>query len=315
MPIFFLVAGFFGALLFYRKSPILMLKNRISRIGFPFIFFLILLTPLHVFSTTFTGLAFKSNNNTFGNAIKEFCSLSSYIPYKPDHLWFLYYLMIISVSSVIIALLFRKLPSVNSLIKRSFDYIFIKPILRVIVFAILTCCIYLILGVNKIESSNSLTLNFKIYIFYLFFYVNGWILFKSKHLLGEMKQYDWACFGIAIILFLIKIAKYSNLHFLELLFLNASLISLFTFGITGLFIRYSSKYSPVMKYISDSSYWVYLVHFVFTIFLPGLLAPLKINSFFKVFIVLTLTTIISFVTYHAFVRKTFIGNFLNGKKY
>jgi glucan biosynthesis protein C len=34
MPIFFVVAGFFGALLFYERKPLKMAKNRLSRIVF-----------------------------------------------------------------------------------------------------------------------------------------------------------------------------------------------------------------------------------------------------------------------------------------
>ena len=50
MPIFFLIAGFFGAFLFYERTPIEMIKNRISRIVFPFMVFLIILSPIIVLS-------------------------------------------------------------------------------------------------------------------------------------------------------------------------------------------------------------------------------------------------------------------------
>ncbi len=43
MPIFFLVAGFFGAMLFYERQLIKMIRNRISRIVYPFIVFIFIL--------------------------------------------------------------------------------------------------------------------------------------------------------------------------------------------------------------------------------------------------------------------------------
>ena len=43
MPVFFIISGFFGALLFYDKSPKIMLKNRIKRVLFPLVVFLFLL--------------------------------------------------------------------------------------------------------------------------------------------------------------------------------------------------------------------------------------------------------------------------------
>ena len=47
MPIFFIISGFFGSLLFYEKSPVRMIINRTKRILLPFIVFLLLLTPLN----------------------------------------------------------------------------------------------------------------------------------------------------------------------------------------------------------------------------------------------------------------------------
>lgn len=57
MPAFFVIAGFFGALLFYKKSPKAMLSNRLHRIVYPFIVALLILWPLAVltFNSPITG--------------------------------------------------------------------------------------------------------------------------------------------------------------------------------------------------------------------------------------------------------------------
>jgi hypothetical protein len=34
----------------------------------------------------------------------------------------------------------------------------------------------------------------------------------------------------------------------------------FIFSVTGLFVRYSSGHSPIMRKISDAAYWIFLVH-------------------------------------------------------
>lgn len=96
---------------------------------------------------------------------------------------------------------------------------------------------------------------------------------------------------------------------------NAVTVWLFSFGIIGLFIRYASKHSSKMRYISDASYWVYLLHLGFTGIFPGIIADFNIPGPLKALIICTLTTIICFVTYHYVVRSTFIGEFLNGRKY
>ena len=93
------------------------------------------------------------------------------------------------------------------------------------------------------------------------------------------------------------------------------IISLLIFGITGVFIKYFSQKSKRLRYISDGSYWVYLIHLPFTILIPGFLGGLLFPALIKFLITLVLTSAICFGTYHLLVRKTFIGKFLNGKKY
>ena len=93
------------------------------------------------------------------------------------------------------------------------------------------------------------------------------------------------------------------------------MVWLFIFGITGLIIRYGSKHSATMRYVSDSSYWVYLVHLTFTGFIPSFIVKWPISATLKFLLVLIGTGVICFVSYHYFVRGSFIGKFLNGRKY
>ena len=48
-------------------------------------------------------------------------------------------------------------------------------------------------------------------------------------------------------------------------------MGLLVFGFIGLFMRYLNSYNPVMRYITDASYWIYLMHLPFAIWIPGLL--------------------------------------------
>jgi len=63
MQIFFLVAGFFGAMLFYERKPLKMVKNRISRIVYPFIVFVFILWPTVVYAFTYTRSLFSGSND------------------------------------------------------------------------------------------------------------------------------------------------------------------------------------------------------------------------------------------------------------
>ena len=80
-------------------------------------------------------------------------------------------------------------------------------------------------------------------------------------------------------------------------------------------IRFFKKQSKKMRYISDASYWVYIIHLPATHFAPGLFHGVAMNVFLKFIISSILVTIICFGSYQIFVRNTFIGKFLNGRKY
>ena len=125
---------------------------------------------------------------------------------------------------------------------------------------------------------------------------------------------DWL---FAILGFIVTIFYLYNLTTLNnnyLIILKSITVWLFIFGITGLFIRFGSNHSPRMRYISDASYWVYLIHLPLTAFIPSLLFNWDVPSTVKFLTVLIITTFICFSTYHYFVRTSFIGKFLNGKK-
>ena len=103
MPLFFLIAGFFGSMLFYERKPLEMIKNRIVRIVYPFITFLILLWPTIIFSFGYTQLIFAKSNNAFAETIATFSNPYVLIPTKTNHLWFLYYLILITAASVFVS--------------------------------------------------------------------------------------------------------------------------------------------------------------------------------------------------------------------
>ena len=76
MQIFFLIAGFFGSMLFYERKPLKMIKNRTKRIVLPFIVFLFLLWPTVIFSFGYSGLVFGGNLNPLEIVTSLFSNLS-----------------------------------------------------------------------------------------------------------------------------------------------------------------------------------------------------------------------------------------------
>ena len=315
MQIFFLVAGFFGAMLFFERSPIMMLKNRISRVVLPFIVFVLLLWPTIMFGFAYTNYIFDGVPNALGETQKAFTPNGAFVPKGTFHLWFLYYLSLITFTSVGLGLVFNRLPVVTSSITKAFEWIIQKPMIRIFVFGALSAGVYMIMGTWSVATSTSWMPDFNTFIYYMTFYLVGWVLFKSKHLLGEIMKYDWLCTLFGIGLFSIHFFMKDSFDYYEHIILKSVMVWLLIFGITGLFLRYASNHSQVMRYVSDSSYWVYLVHLTLTAIIPSMIVDWPIPSTLKFLTVLTVTGVFCFATYHYFVRATFIGQFLNGRKY
>ena len=315
MQIFFAVAGFFGAMLFYERKPLKMIKNRVARIVMPFIVFVIILWPTILFTFTYTRLVFGGDPEALTNTLAVFSSWETFIPPRTFHLWFLYYLAIITLTSVVLGLIFKLLPNLSARISHLFRWIMTQNLGRIIIFASITGVVYLLMGTYQVPTSTSFIPDFQVYIYYLMFYMFGWILFKSKHLLGSFMKYDYTNTLVGVMLFTLVFFMEENWNAATIITVKSVMVWAFIFGITGLFIRFASNHSSKMRYISDSSYWVYLIHLSFTAILPGLIADWKLPSTLKFFLVLTVTGVICFVSYHYLVRGTFIGKFLNGRKY
>jgi glucan biosynthesis protein C len=315
MQTFFLVAGFFGALLFYERRPLKMMKNTTSRIVLPFLVFLFLLWPSIIFTFDYTQAIFEGSNDALAKALSSFSSLEVLIPKSIFHLWFLYYLAMITFISVGLALVFRKLPKVTRSISKAFYWVIQKTVLRIVIFASISAMVYFLMGAYEVATSSSLIPDLNTFFYYFVFYMLGWLLFKSKHLLATFLKYDWLNVMIGVLLFLVYFLMNDALSYEAQIVLKSLFVWCLIFGITCLFIRYGSRHSAKMRYISDASYWVYLVHLSFTAIIASLIVDWLIPATLKFLVVLISTGVICFVSYHYLDRNTFIENFLNGRKY
>lgn len=316
MPIFMVVAGFFAALLFYERGAQRMLKNRMNRITYPFLVFVVLLFVPVVGGMDWTEAVFAGSPNPLNEVSQRFSSPLDLLPDRTMHLWFLYYLIMFSAASFALGWLFKSLPALSQGIHRVFHTVFQRPVLRLIVFTLSTIAVLLVMDRTWVATSTSLIPDLNTFIFYFFFYMFGWVLFKSKSLLSTFKKYDWIFTLAGFSLF--SWYFFTDLSEVDLwvkISIRALCCWLFILGITGLFIRFGSNHSALMRYVSDSSYWVYLLHLPLTIIIPGLIADWNLPGTVKFLFVTTISLGICLATYHYFVRSTIIGKFLNGRKY
>ena len=90
---------------------------------------------------------------------------------------------------------------------------------------------------------------------------------------------------------------------------------LMTFGLMGFFRSCCSAESRVMRYVSDSSYWLYLVHIPLMMVLQYVVRAWQMSAVIKYALVCVVACTLLLISYTLFVRYTPIGTLLNGKRY
>ena len=109
------------------------------------------------------------------------------------------------------------------------------------------------------------------------------------------------------------LAEPQDYRFYSVLF-QVAYVWLMTFGSIGLFRQCFSKQSKRMRYVSDSSYWLYLAHVPLLMTLQYFLAELPIPAFLKLTGTVFICTAILLLSYEYCIRYTFVGTLLNGAK-
>jgi peptidoglycan/LPS O-acetylase OafA/YrhL len=97
-------------------------------------------------------------------------------------------------------------------------------------------------------------------------------------------------------------------------FLQVTYAWLMTFGLMGLFRSHMSRESKAMRYISDSSYWLYLAHLPLIIVAQAIVHGWSLPAIAKFTLVCVATSVLLLASYQLFVRYTPIGTLLNGPR-
>ncbi|MBN1906664.1 MAG: acyltransferase family protein [Deltaproteobacteria bacterium] len=77
------------------------------------------------------------------------------------------------------------------------------------------------------------------------------------------------------------------------------------------YLNFSNKY---VRFISDSSYWIFIIHFPLVTYIQVFLVTAPFSGYLKLIISSAILFFIGLITYRYIVRYTFIGTMLNGKR-
>ncbi len=320
MSLFFFLSGYFAKLVIEKKGIKNFLWNRFLRIVVPFVLFYPFLLAAMIAVIVFAVSYLTDPQGLMGMiaaAAKDKTAAQKSQTNSTMHLWFLYYL---AAFSVLGALMHR------------FKGIKLASLFRYPIFFLLSPLVLVpsaLAAGSPVPAPESFIPLWWPLVFYGWFYAAGWQLFGRENNLEILRPYAWHIFGISVILF---VPYYMLLPVMDLktivespspqsawvlgteALLTAYLSVMLTVASLLFGKRYLSGRSPLLAFVADASYWVYLLHLPIAIFLQTLLIPSPLPLWLKLMVVLSGTLVFCFATYVVFVRYTPLGWLLHGKR-
>ena len=323
MPVFFILAGFFVAMLVQRRGLRGMLKNRLLRLGLPFV----LLWPVIFVACVVLALLFvhRMVRGTWGLDVSLIPPRDDAPKWNTMHLWFLWMLMWFCVLTAALAPLAQATPSaLRAWLWAAFE----RLAGSAWGFAVLAAPLA-VLGASYKEgmvvASGAFIPPLAEWLHNGLFYLFGLALFGQRERLLALYQRRWSvyagagllCFAAALTL--VGLHRDHGVAIAHLTFWFALAYNactwLWSFAMIGLFLRYVSRAHPALSYLAQSSYWVYVIHMPATIGFGALLYGLDVSALVKMALNIIATTAVSLLSYHLLVRSTPLGNLLNGRRY
>ncbi len=313
LPLFFLVAGFFAALLLDARGIRALLHNRLIRIGVPMIAVVLLVAPpLDLLVQSQMEISLRP---TGAGALVDF---------HPSYVWFLWYLAILYATALFAWWALARLPTARRLLLRWGSRLlshWAGPLLLAI-----PCALSLYWQPTWIAEAPSVSFlpHPDLLAYYGFFFASGWLLFAAEGLRGtiELRPQRYVALAMlavppALALYLLQgkpeIGTSRVFHLLALLLLSVATWSL-AFGLPGLARRFLRGPNPRLRYWADASYWIYLSHFPVMVVVGLILFEIPMPDGLRLILLVFVTLGLIFPAYGVFVRHSAIGRVLHGPR-
>jgi len=313
MPVFFILSGFLSAVVISRRSTIYWADHRFKRVALPLFIFWI---PIALVLPQIFGYGFKGQ---FPGAD----GIKAEIFFNPNHLWFLIHLLLfVGIVGII-----RLISSATTTIFRprifKAPWAMVKRFCVGLIYLPVPLAIIIILFFVLIPTGGELISNVAGTSIYFFL---GYGLFSNMSLFNRMKSY-WVYYVIfALLAFAAYLWLISELGAYDpkneedallwgvVLLLKAACAILFSYGFIGLSEAKFGSDSHTWRWLSDSAYWIYLVHLPIVTMITFAMFSFSIPVEIKFILSIVMTSVIGVVTYKYLVRRTVVGLLLNGKR-
>ncbi|MEE2775034.1 MAG: acyltransferase family protein [Pseudomonadota bacterium] len=287
MPVFFLIAGFFSHMKMIKKNVLAFAHDRVAR-----------LIPSLIFFSGFYALIWDSD---FGELF---------------HLWFIYYLFIISIFTSFFQYVSQKLETdyVDKFLAYFADkkfgfFLYLIPITLLTFWGRTD-------GIEGIIPKHFFQLEVKPLIYYWSWFLLGQIIFTRKHLIVFTQKLGVIIFFVATS-FLCQFAswfllEHTEIRGLTINFFSASATFSWAFLFIGLFTKLICKPIAILNFLVKVSYPVYLVHLAPAIFFGAIFFKLGLYPMTIFLLNIMTTSIASLAIYFFFIKFTPLDWIISG---
>ena len=327
LPTFFMMAGFFSAMLYLRCGAAEFARNRAARIALPFAVGWMILHPIVGAGFVFANAAqMGSLSDGIAAAGASIADGSLLLRDSTMHLWFMYDLIFFYAAILALAPIILSVPVPwREAALAAFGFILARPWLRLPILALITFGMLRMVG-GTLYASLSFVPNWRLLLGYGMYFGIGWLLYLKREQIPNFERFAWTHVLIGLGIFFIfdpalrlglltggPVSRFTVLLWSTIS--GATTVWLFFFGLTGLFLRHFNRPSSTIRYVVDAAFWIYLVHLPLAIWLPGLFSTLVLPAGIKILMVLVVTYVVGFISYDLFVRSTMLGSTLSGRRY
>lgn len=344
METFFLLSGFFTAMLLVRRGVLATLRQRSTRVLIPFLIAMVTIQPLCAFVWAW-GISTQWGwplGSTTQAILKNSWGVDT--PGSPGqfgrlyHLWFLYELCLLIAAGLLARSLAPLLPGlVRGPLTRGWGVLSravgwcVGAWLGVVLLALPVVAALTMHGPTGAQPNPSLSPQWQSLAYYALPFFAGWALYAHRHAIDRLARRWWAPALIAAIATVVHIRASGVLASIVdgqesraatawwfAVASRALMTTGYTLAMIGLFTRLFSNPGPrlraIVRYISDSAYWVYLAHLPLVIAIGIVLLPWEAHPMVKFGVCVAASLAILMVSYALLVRHTPIGRLLNGRR-
>ncbi len=312
MPLFFMLSGFFDTLYWQKYSPNAFIKQRLKRILAPFLLFSILFVPVWIALVVLAAHATSSPTTMIQTIVFKMQTGERSLSGLPvGHLWFLYYLLMFSLIYAVGRLV----------IKSSFKINKISSVVLIAAIIIMQAsALYLAPEARVAAPPKGLIPDWHSFIYYLEFFFIGSVLYQKQRLINTEFNQVVALSGLLLLscgALVLGSGWYGQSSLAKALSMLCYVCAALGWSLVLMqwAHRFMTQLSAKWQYFSESSYWVYIIHVPIIALQQIQMQHWELALILKATTILSVSAILSLLSYHLLVRSTWIGLLLNGRKH